>query len=310
MERYLAAKLAERLPGARRIAVVNVDDPHGRRCRTGRGGVTFGSARRPTCGAPAWSLGRRRAAIPAREVVRDGRRRAAAPRRLQRRRTRWPPRPRARRWACRSRRSPRGWPSRRRCRAAWSASPSRRRRAPRLRAHARRARARAGALRPLTAGRLIVVFGCGGDRDRGKRPLMGSIAAELADLAIVTATTRAPRIPSAIIDDDRGRHGRRCAPAASPIAGPPSRAALAAGRAGDTVLLAGKGHETYQVSARRSSRSTSARSCRASGGGLMRWSERVRAARARAAGATAGAGVLSGISTDTRTMAPGRSSWR
>jgi UDP-N-acetylmuramoyl-L-alanyl-D-glutamate--2,6-diaminopimelate ligase len=101
-------------------------------------------------------------------------------------------------------------------------------------------------LRPLTPGRLIVVFGCGGDRDRGKRPVMGRIAATLSDLAIVTSDNPRTEDPDAIIADVEQGMGsashlrmvdRRAA----------IRAALNAGRSGDTILLAGKGHETYQV---------------------------------------------------------------
>jgi len=102
------------------------------------------------------------------------------------------------------------------------------------------------ALRPLTPGKLIVVFGCGGDRDRGKRPVMGRIAATMADLAIVTSDNPRTENPDAIIADvERGMGGvphgrevdRRAAIAAAlDVAGPE-----------DTVLLAGKGHETYQV---------------------------------------------------------------
>lgn len=102
------------------------------------------------------------------------------------------------------------------------------------------------ALRPLTPGRLLVVFGCGGDRDRGKRPVMGRIAATLADRAIVTSDNPRTEDPERIIDEvEQGmgdvaheRHADRRAAIA---------AAVRAAAAGDTVLLAGKGHETYQV---------------------------------------------------------------
>lgn len=102
------------------------------------------------------------------------------------------------------------------------------------------------ALRPLTPGRLIVVFGCGGDRDRGKRPVMGRIAATLADLPIVTSDNPRTEDPDLIIDEVEQGMGtaprQRFADRHAAIG-----AALAAARSGDTVLLAGKGHETYQV---------------------------------------------------------------
>jgi UDP-N-acetylmuramoyl-L-alanyl-D-glutamate--2,6-diaminopimelate ligase len=101
-------------------------------------------------------------------------------------------------------------------------------------------------LRPLTSGRLVVVFGCGGDRDRGKRPLMGRIAAELADVAIVTSDNPRTEDPGAIIDDiEQGMGGvehLRIPDRLTAI-----HTALDQARAGDTLLLAGKGHETYQV---------------------------------------------------------------
>jgi UDP-N-acetylmuramoyl-L-alanyl-D-glutamate--2,6-diaminopimelate ligase len=101
-------------------------------------------------------------------------------------------------------------------------------------------------LRPLTAGRVIVVFGCGGDRDRGKRPIMGRIAAELSDLAIATSDNPRTEDPGAIIDDiEQGMGGlphRRILDRLAAI-----HAALDEARAGDTILLAGKGHETYQI---------------------------------------------------------------
>lgn len=102
------------------------------------------------------------------------------------------------------------------------------------------------ALRPLTRGRLIVVFGCGGDRDRGKRPEMGRIAAELADLAIVTSdnprTESAERIIDDVVQGMGGVPHHRVADRREAIA-----RALDGARPEDTVLLAGKGHETYQV---------------------------------------------------------------
>ncbi len=101
-------------------------------------------------------------------------------------------------------------------------------------------------LRPLTPGRIIVVFGCGGDRDRGKRPIMGQLAAELADLPVVTSDNPRTENPDAIIDDVEQGMGSvprlRIADRRLAIA-----AALNEARPGDTLLLAGKGHETYQV---------------------------------------------------------------
>lgn len=101
-------------------------------------------------------------------------------------------------------------------------------------------------LRPLTSGRLIVVFGCGGDRDKGKRPIMGRIAAERSDLAIATSDNPRTEDPGAIIDDiEQGMGGMPHLRIPDRLAA--IQAALNEGRAGDTVLLAGKGHETYQV---------------------------------------------------------------
>ena len=103
------------------------------------------------------------------------------------------------------------------------------------------------ALRPVTPGRLIVVFGCGGDRDRGKRPIMGKIVGTLADLAVITSDNPRTEDPEAIIADvmaglPPGAPHLRIADRREAI-----RQTLEEARAGDTVLLAGKGHETYQV---------------------------------------------------------------
>jgi len=104
-----------------------------------------------------------------------------------------------------------------------------------------------GALRPVTPGRLIVLFGCGGDRDRGKRPLMGRIAGTLADLAVVTSDNPRTEDPDAILADvlaglPQGAPHLRVTDRREAI-----RLTLEEARPGDTVLLAGKGHETYQV---------------------------------------------------------------
>jgi UDP-N-acetylmuramoyl-L-alanyl-D-glutamate--2,6-diaminopimelate ligase len=102
------------------------------------------------------------------------------------------------------------------------------------------------ALRPLTSGRLIAVFGAGGDRDRGKRPLMGGVAQRGADVVIVTSDNPRTEDPDAIIDEIVAGmvHGgyERVADRRSAIA-----RALELARADDIVLLAGKGHETYQI---------------------------------------------------------------
>jgi len=101
-------------------------------------------------------------------------------------------------------------------------------------------------LRPLTTGKLIVVFGAGGDRDRGKRAPMGELAARLADLAIVTSDNPRTEDPERIVQEiEAGMHGKaheRIVDRRSAIA-----RALEQAASGDTVLLAGKGHETYQV---------------------------------------------------------------
>jgi UDP-N-acetylmuramoyl-L-alanyl-D-glutamate--2,6-diaminopimelate ligase len=100
------------------------------------------------------------------------------------------------------------------------------------------------ALRPHTSGRLIVVFGAGGDRDRGKRPLMGEIAARLADVAIVTDDNPRSEDPAAIRAAILA-----AAPGAAEIADRREAIVHAAGllRAGDVLVVAGKGHEQGQL---------------------------------------------------------------
>ncbi len=105
------------------------------------------------------------------------------------------------------------------------------------------------ALRPLTAGRLVCVFGCGGDRDRTKRPRMAAAVEELADAAIVTSDNPRSEEPRAIIDEIVGGFpgARRCDVQLEVDRRLAIEKALAEARAGDTVLIAGKGHEDYQI---------------------------------------------------------------
>jgi UDP-N-acetylmuramoyl-L-alanyl-D-glutamate--2,6-diaminopimelate ligase len=100
------------------------------------------------------------------------------------------------------------------------------------------------ALREMTAGELWCVFGCGGDRDRGKRPLMGAAAARLADRVIVTSDNPRFENPRAIIGEIR--RGVRGACTIEPDRRRAITAALRGARRGDVVLIAGKGHESYQ----------------------------------------------------------------
>ncbi|MBR8830415.1 MAG: UDP-N-acetylmuramoyl-L-alanyl-D-glutamate--2,6-diaminopimelate ligase [Chroococcopsis gigantea SAG 12.99] len=103
------------------------------------------------------------------------------------------------------------------------------------------------AARPFIAGKMICIFGCGGDRDRTKRPLMGRIAAQLADLAVVTSDNPRTEDPERILQDV--------------VAGVPDNidvkvvcdrsvaihAAIKEATPGDGVIIAGKGHEDYQI---------------------------------------------------------------
>ena len=102
-------------------------------------------------------------------------------------------------------------------------------------------------LRSLTRGRLIVLFGCGGDRDRGKRPLMAQAAAAVADFTFLTSDNPRTEDPDRILDEIQAG-----LPAGAPHLRITDRrmaiaAALEEGKPGDTLLLAGKGHEDYQV---------------------------------------------------------------
>jgi len=103
------------------------------------------------------------------------------------------------------------------------------------------------ACRPFAAGKLICVFGCGGDRDRTKRPLMGGIAARLADQVVVTSDNPRTEEPQRILEDVVAG-----IPAGTALQVQADRAvaiaqAIAAAGVDDLVLIAGKGHEDYQI---------------------------------------------------------------
>jgi UDP-N-acetylmuramoyl-L-alanyl-D-glutamate--2,6-diaminopimelate ligase len=118
-------------------------------------------------------------------------------------------------------------------------------------------------IREVTAGRLITVFGCGGDRDRTKRPVMGELAVRYSDLAVVTSDNPRTESPEAILDEVCSgitpTGARRFQPAE--VAGgfgergyvvleprrEAIRLAVRAARPGDVILIAGKGHEDYQI---------------------------------------------------------------
>ena len=104
--------------------------------------------------------------------------------------------------------------------------------------------------RAVTRGRIIAVFGCGGDRDRTKRPIMGRIGAELSDIVVLTSDNPRTEDPAAIVDEVEV--------GVLPVIGdkPYEKIvdrrtaifhAVGTARAGDTVVILGKGHETYQI---------------------------------------------------------------
>jgi UDP-N-acetylmuramoyl-L-alanyl-D-glutamate--2,6-diaminopimelate ligase len=120
-----------------------------------------------------------------------------------------------------------------------------------------------GVLRGLTSGRMITIFGCGGDRDRDKRPMMGAIAGRLSDLVVLTSDnprTESPQaILAAIVAGTAAVQSHQYKPpelakgfeTRGYVVEPDRRKAIALGlgaaRPGDTVIIAGKGHETYQI---------------------------------------------------------------
>ncbi|MBF7083248.1 UDP-N-acetylmuramoyl-L-alanyl-D-glutamate--2,6-diaminopimelate ligase [Desulfallas sp. Bu1-1] len=103
--------------------------------------------------------------------------------------------------------------------------------------------------REITSGRLITVFGCGGDRDRTKRPVMGELAARMSDLAVVTSDNPRTEDPMGIIEDIL--RGVQKVAGANYLVVPDRREAIRraiqSAKTGDVVLIAGKGHEDYQI---------------------------------------------------------------
>jgi UDP-N-acetylmuramoyl-L-alanyl-D-glutamate--2,6-diaminopimelate ligase len=99
--------------------------------------------------------------------------------------------------------------------------------------------------RYITRGRIITVFGCGGDRDRTKRPLMAAAAYELSDIVVITSDNPRSEDPSAIIRDIESGIGTKNHISLQDREEAINEA-VAMAQEGDTVLIAGKGHETYQ----------------------------------------------------------------
>ena len=102
-------------------------------------------------------------------------------------------------------------------------------------------------LRPLTKGKLVCLFGCGGDRDRTKRPIMGGIAAEHSDRAFLTSDNPRTENPDAILAEVMGGVKDKSKLVLVPDRREAIRSALDSLSEGDCLLIAGKGHEDYQI---------------------------------------------------------------
>ncbi|HBI16055.1 MAG TPA: UDP-N-acetylmuramoyl-L-alanyl-D-glutamate--2,6-diaminopimelate ligase [Desulfobulbaceae bacterium] len=172
-------------------------------------------------------------------------------------------------------------------------------------------------LRPVTPGRLFCVFGCGGDRDRGKRPMMGKAAAELADRIVITSDNPRSEDPATILSEiETGvrQTGVTKVASAGLFAGGPQPAkysvmpdrrqaiheacALTCGQ--DVVLIAGKGHETYQITATGKHFFDDRLEAK---NGMLRWTvERLLRATSGTLRQQGEALLLGDISTDTRTI--------
>jgi UDP-N-acetylmuramoyl-L-alanyl-D-glutamate--2,6-diaminopimelate ligase len=106
--------------------------------------------------------------------------------------------------------------------------------------------------RQLRPGRLLVVFGCGGERDRAKRPVMAQIAESLADFSWITSDNPRSEDPLQILSEvESGFRARPARHQTEPDRGTAIRKVLRQAEPGDVVVIAGKGHETYQVLADR-----------------------------------------------------------
>jgi len=103
------------------------------------------------------------------------------------------------------------------------------------------------ASRPFIPGQMICVFGCGGDRDRTKRPIMGKIVAELADLTVVTSDNPRTENPDRILEDVLAGIPATVKPVVMCDRSAAIRTAIMDAKPGDGVLIAGKGHEDYQI---------------------------------------------------------------
>jgi len=102
-------------------------------------------------------------------------------------------------------------------------------------------------LRATTSGRLICIFGAGGNRDRKKRPLMGRAVEQAADMAVITSDNPRHEDPRDIMEDIRGGFERPAAVRMIADRAEAIRSTLCQARPGDCVLIAGKGHEHYQI---------------------------------------------------------------
>ncbi len=160
-------------------------------------------------------------------------------------------------------------------------------------------------------GRLCVVFGCGGDRDKGKRPQMGEVAARLADQVLLTSDNPRSEDPARIIAEIKAGAAQAESEVDRTLA---IRRAIASAADADVVLLAGKGHEAYQESAgitdavlrsRTGAERTRSAPPGQAGGGVMNWllSDIQDAIGGRLVGADP---ALAGVSTDTRAIAAGQ----